>query len=157
MIATPTRLRCAALAFLAMGGCAKGDPLTAKAIDAAEARWRAAPMGAYRMRLEITGDRIEEGEFVVEVRDSVVASVTRNGESITTRDDFYTVDGLFDMLRQELEMAAQPQLFWQQPTNSRIYQRALFDEKSGYCRRYLRSVTGTQHNIVITVEALEPL
>jgi len=150
-------LRGVAVILLLLGGCAKGDPLTGAAIDAAEARWRANPLAAYRMHLEISGDLIQEGEFVIEVRDGEVASVTGNGETITTRDDFYTVDGLFTMLRQELEMATQPHLFWQPPKDARIYQRAHFDAQTGYCRRYLRSVTGTQHNIVIKVTALEPL
>lgn len=136
--------------------CAKGEPLTLDALQEAQARWRASAPNAYTLKIEISGDLVQEGEFEVTVRGDEVVKATRNGQVITTRDAFYTVPGMHAFLREELEMAQNPARYWNASPETRIYQRAHFDPELGYTRRYLRAVTGTQHNVVITIR-LSPL
>lgn len=142
-----------AFALLALG-CQRGDPLTAAAIAQAEATWQDYGVDDYQLELDIEGDLVEEGKFRISVQDGRVTDARRNGKTISTRDPFYTVPGLFKFLRDEIEMAQQPALYWQAGPGTNIYQRALFDARAGYLKRYLRAVTGTKHNIKIRVTRL---
>ena len=144
------------IAVALLTGCTRGDTLTAEGLAAAKARWADQGLTSYRMEVEITGDRVEEGHFRVSVEDGAVTEVSRNDKPVVSRDAFYTIDGMFSMLGDELRMAQQAQRYWQAAEGARVYQRAYFDPDRGYCRRYLRAVTGTQHNIVIEVHQLTP-
>ena len=50
------------------------------ATSAAKQRWQQAAIASYRTQMRISGDRVAEGEFVVEVAAGVVQSVRRNGD-----------------------------------------------------------------------------
>ena len=71
-------------------------------------------------------------------------------------DPFYSVEGIFGFLTDELAMAKQPTRFWQAAADARIHQRADFHQARGYCRRYLRAVSGTRHSILLEVVDLQP-
>ncbi|MEZ4272038.1 MAG: DUF6174 domain-containing protein [Myxococcota bacterium] len=137
-------------------GCAKGEPLTLTAIQDAQARWEARGLHSYRMVLEIDGDLIDSGRFEVEVRHDKITRLTRNQVAVASRDPFYTVDGFFKFLRDELEMAADPARYWQASPGTNIHQRAHF-HAWGYPTRYLRAVVGTKQNITVVVKDVQPL
>jgi len=141
------------LLFVATG-CAGGSPLDSQQIDTARDRWRAVQLSNYDLRMSIDGDRIQKGSFEITVLARRVQKVVRNGETIPSRDAFYTVDGMFDFLGDELQMAQNPQRYWQVGKDASIHQRVTFDDKLGFVRQYIRAVRGTQHNIVIKVEEL---
>ena len=144
-----------ALVWVSLLSCARGAPLTLDAIESGRQRWRAGGVTDYRMRVKIKSDRTQAGEFRIEVQQGKLHRIARDGESVGMRDPFYTVDGLFGFLLQELEMAQEPGRFWAAPAGAYIHQRAHFDVDLGYPRRYIRAVGGTEHNIVITVEDFE--
>lgn len=150
-----TRRRIAAVALLA-AACSGAQPLEAAAIDTAEQRWRDYQLRDYRMELTVEGDRIDSGDFRAEVRGGALVSVERNGEAVSSRDPFYTVPGLYAFMRDELEMAASPERFWGVPPGTAVRQRAQFHREHGYPQRYLRAVSGTQHNVAVQVKRLEP-
>jgi hypothetical protein len=141
----------------ASAACARGEPLSEATLSAAKARWAARGLADYDVHLEIEGDLVQEGEFEVEVRGRQVRVVRRNGAAVETHDAFYSVDGMFGFLGEELEMAKEPVRYWSAPADARIFQRARFDEDSGRLRRYVRAVSGTKHNIVITVDQVTPV
>jgi hypothetical protein len=149
------RARVVAGALCAAAACAAGQPLDRASLADAERRWHGRNLSDYRLHLSIEGDRIDAGDFTVEVRGGAVTSVERNGAPVDTRDAFYTVGGLFDFLRDELDMSASPDRFWGVPAGTMVRQRAHFHPEDGYPLRYLRSVSGTQHNIAIVVKSLE--
>ena len=141
-----------AVTLLALVACARGENLTETQLAQAQSRWQQAGPRNYTLTMTITGDRIEEGRFVATVRDGALSSVTRNHRPIARPAPFYTVPGLFDFLSEELEMAAQPGRYWQAARDARVYQRIRFDDRLGYPTRYLRAVTGTEHNVTLDLE-----
>jgi hypothetical protein len=143
--------------LLLSAACQKSAPLTEQRVSSARKQWAALGLRNYRVRLTIEGDRIQEGDFEIDVRDGRIANLKRNGVPVESRDAFYTVDGMFKFLMDELDMATNPALYWQAPKGTRIHQRAAFHEQKGYVTRYIRAVVGTKHNISIKVSDLEPL
>jgi hypothetical protein len=137
--------------------CARGEPLAGDRIEAAERRWQAAGLGDYRLALSIEGDRVQAGDFQIEVRGGTVTSASRNGTAVASRDLFYTVPGLFTFLRDEQGMAAAPERYFGVPAGTPVTQRARFHAELGYPERYLRAVRGTQHGIEIIVHRVERL
>jgi hypothetical protein len=116
-------------------------PLTAPALQAAEARWREHGPASYNLDVSITGR--QSGQFHVEVRDGKVTACTRDG--ITPRPhtwDTWSVDGQFDTLARELEGAADPQKVYGAPAGADVRQGAQFDAEFGYPLRYERHVFG---------------
>lgn len=104
--------------------------LTQEKLEEARARWREAGPRDYDLRLLKRADRLEPEEFDIEVRDRRVTSLERNGTPLPTqRKSAYSIDGLFDIMQRELEMAAETN-----PTEgarSRALLRARFDDRRG--------------------------
>ena len=143
--------------LLTTANCAKGEDLTRERLGQAAARWQQASISSYRMTLEITGDRIKAGTFEIEVIRNKIKAVSRNGKNIGSNDRFYSLDGLFKFLDDELEIAKEPARYFNAPSDTRVYLRAHFDPKLGYPTRYLRSVVGTDHNITLEVVHFEAI
>jgi hypothetical protein len=137
--------------------CAKGEPLTLRSLQHGENLWLKQAMPHYEIKLTISGDRIQSGDFVSEVKDDIVVHVTRNGESISSKDPFYSIPGMFQFLQDELDMSKDPQRYWNASKGARLYQRAHFDPGNGFVRRYLRSVSGVNHGILIDIHAVRSL
>jgi hypothetical protein len=142
------------IAFLFLAACARLEPLTFEALQAAEQRWRSFNPGLYRLVVEMEGDRIEPGRFEIRVAGDGV-SIRRNGEVIVPqRPEDYSMDGWFRMLRQELDLAGNAQLLGA-PEGYSSYPMARFDEQTGRLVRFQRSVGGTQNSISIDIVEFE--
>ena len=140
-----------------MMSCAKGLPLTRAALKESQLRWAANGLPSYRLELEVAGDKIETGAFVIEVRNNRIDFATRNDQELQEPDHFYTVDGLFKFLSNELELGQEPGRYFGASPNSRIYMNVHFHKTLGYPIRYLRAVTETKQNITVTVTKLTKL
>lgn len=129
--------------------------LTAENLDAAQARWAAAEIADYDMILETQPPgRAEPMRFTVQVRHKRVANVLQDGEPADTHEpESYTIDGLFDMLERELDLARSPDNPFQ-ATGGKVFQRVRFHDDLGYPERYLRVVGGSNQNSAFTVLSL---
>jgi len=117
----------------------------------AEQKWNAHRPDSYRLIIEMSGDRVENGRFEVEVRSANVLTLRRNG--LVLRPDAgqdYTIDGLFHMLAQELGLAEKPATLGAPPGYS-VYLSARFDDATGRLIRYRRIVGGTSNSIEVSV------
>ena len=136
-------------------GCSRLDTLTPEGLDQAEQKWKAHPPAAYRLVIEMSGDRVETGRFEAEILGGQVVSLRRNGLVITPgQGQDYSMEGLFQMLKQELALAEKPSMLGA-PSGYSVYAQALFDEDTGRLIRYSRSVGGTSNAVDIKVVEYE--
>jgi Family of unknown function (DUF6174) len=120
-------------------------------LTAAKEKWDAHRPQAYRLVIEMSGDRVETGRFEVEVRSGRVTSIRRNGLVIpAAAGEEYTMEGLFHTLAQELGLAEKPAMLGAAPGYA-VYTTAEFDDVSGRLMRYRRIVGGTSNSIEINV------
>jgi hypothetical protein len=133
----------ASIAALLIWGIATRDttpPLTRADLDGARALWqRRAPAG-YDMDLLLGGQR--PGPVHVEVRGGEVTHMTRDGVEPRQRRtwDYWSVDGMFDTLDEEFDMAENPERGFAAPPGSQAYLRAQFDPDYGYPQKYRRTL-----------------
>jgi len=136
--------------------CSRLDTLTPELLDQSQQKWKAHEPVAYRLVIQMSGDRVETGKFDVMVRDGQVVSIRRNGLIVTPASgQDYTMDGLFRILTQELGLAEKPSLLGA-PEGYSAYLQARFDPETGRLVRYRRSVGGTSNSIDIQVLEYEP-
>lgn len=132
-------------------GCSRLDPLTPDVLAQAEAKWKTSRPGSYRLLIEMSGDRVEKGQFEVVVRSGEVVTLRRNGQDIIPgRGQNYSMEGLFQVLRQELGLAEKPAMLGAPPGYS-VYTSAEFDQATGRLIHYQRSVGGAANSIKIKV------
>ena len=116
--------------------------LNEQELQRAERLWGDRGPADYEMLVRVTGR--QPSEFRVEVRGGQPISLTRNGNATPKRMwDVWTVEGLFDTIHQEIELARDPAGPFGSPPGSQVVERAEFDEQYGYSRRYQRIVLGT--------------
>ena len=131
--------------------CARLQPLTAEALTHAENKWRTRGPESYRIVIEMSGDRVQNGRFEVTVRDGLVIELKRNGLVIPpTAGQDYSMAGLFHMLEQEIGLAERPATLGA-PEGYSVYLNARFDEMTGRLIRYRRVVGGTSNSIEVNV------
>ena len=148
---TTVKRRSVLLTALLIGGCSRLDTLTPEILDQAEQNWKAHQPAAYRLVIEMSGDRVETGRFEAAIRSGEVVSLRRNGLVIMPgRGQDYSMDGLFQMLKQELGLAGKPAMLGAPPGYS-VYPQTRFDDNTGRLIRYRRSVGGTSNAIEVKV------
>jgi hypothetical protein len=135
--------------------CARIPELTEGDLNAAEQRWAQVAPARYRAVIEMTGERVEAGTFQVEISGGRVVRLSRNGLAVEPeRMEDYSIDGLFDILRRELELALTPRLIGA-PEGYQAYLFAEFDEETGRLERYRRTVGGASNAVEIEIIAFE--
>jgi hypothetical protein len=108
--------------------------MKAAAFEAAQAKWSQRGPANYDMDLE--GNFNLKGRLHVEVHNGKVTAMTLDGQPKPERLwDYYSVPGLFGIIREDLERNAAA------VTNPEkvVIQQAEFDSELGYPRRYQRS------------------
>jgi len=132
-----------------------GGPLTEQALAAAQAQWRDRGPRSYDLELEIRGG--QEGAHEIQVRDGRVTRMTTGGKPVAESVwAFWSVDGMFTFLAQELENAKAPLRAHGVSDPAAVTLRVQFDAELGYPRYFLRHVTGRQSEIWWEVTSLEP-
>ncbi|OLD18192.1 MAG: hypothetical protein AUG08_07975 [Acidobacteria bacterium 13_1_20CM_2_55_15] len=117
----------------------------------AENKWRTHGPESYRIVIEMSGNRVQNGRFEVTVRDGLVIELKRNGLVIPpTAGQDYSMAGLFHMLEQEIGLAERPATLGA-PEGYSVYLNARFDEMTGRLIRYRRVVGGTSNSIEVNV------
>jgi hypothetical protein len=144
------------LPFFFVVACSRLNTLTPQLLSQAQEKWNATRPEFYRLTIEMKGNRVEAGRFEVMVRSGEVVSLTRNGRAIMPgRGQDYSMDGLFRMLHQEVELARNPTLLGAPPGYS-AYPMARFDEPTGRLIEFRRTVGGTNNAIDVRVARYEP-
>jgi hypothetical protein len=122
-------------------------PLTQESLDAAYQRWQEQQPEAYDYDVQVTGNR--PSSLQVQVRRGQVTHLVRDGNANTPLRtwSFWSIDGLFDALERELEMAggdrAKADNGTQQPTHGAVL-HAQFNSEWGYPEMFRRHVPGQQ-------------
>lgn len=123
-------------------------PLTREALAAARQRWRAAGVRGYAIRYRMHGS-----QYAIEWRDGFVEQASVNDHPPTTTDlKAYSIDGLFDILEQELDNLSDPAGPFAGHAES-VLMRVRFNSELGYVERYLRSSGG--HGRGASIEMIE--
>jgi hypothetical protein len=147
----PTALLVTAALLFAGAACSRLPALTADTLSRAEQQWDAHKPQAYRLVIEMSGDRVETGRFEIEVRAGQAVSLRRNGLVIRANaGQDYSMDGLFQMLKQELGLAEKPATLGAPPGYA-VYTNARFDGTDGRLIRYRRIVGGASNSIEVKV------
>jgi len=111
---------------------------------------------AYRLVIDMSGDRVETGRFEVQIRSNKVAGIRRNGVPISPNlGQDYSMEGLFHILEQELGLAEKPAMLGA-PEGYTVYTNARFDDTTGRLIRYRRTVGGASNSIDINVLEFQP-
>jgi hypothetical protein len=131
--------------------------LTRAEYEAAADRWNANAPASYNLDLVLSGNR--PGKIHVEVRDGQATKMERDGVvPIQERTWYYwTVPGMMDTIAEELEMAESPAESFNASGASEVIQRAEFDPKYGYPRKYDRVVLGADYETHWEITKFEPL
>ena len=143
-------------AILLLSSCSRLQPLTAEVLDHAEAQWEASKPSAYKLVIEIEGDRVKKEQFQVHVEMGVMTSLQRNGQPIKiVSGQDYSMNGLFRTLHEEMDLAQTPQKLGAEAGYS-AYMMAKFDGSTGRLIEYQRSVGGISNSIHIRVISFSP-
>lgn len=137
------------------------EPLTAEKLAAARAKWSAAGTRDYRFLIELNSPG-SAWRLNVTVRNGRLWETKAFGAGdrpeVTPSDpDAYTIEGLFDLLERELEMAGTPAPDGSPPATML---RVAFDQELGFPTDFIRAVRGTNVSAGFSVtgfEALQPL
>ena len=127
-------------------------PLTSEALSAGKALWKKNGPADYDLAFTTAGR--QTGDYVVEVRSGKVVRVTRNGVDVPDRGEAWdarSIQGLFDTIDYEIDLAKEPQEAFDGAKSSDVIQQAEFDEQFGFPRRYRRMVLGVDRPIQWTV------
>ena len=117
-------------------------PLTDEAWQTAWDRWQEHGSDDYRLELQVEG--ASESRVAIEVRDGVAASLAIDGQQPrrTQSWDYWTVPGIFDVMRTDLDHAQNPRQAFGVDDPGQVVLQAEFDAERGYPIRYRRVVMG---------------
>ena len=118
------------------------QPVTAAEVAAAKTLWSEEKEGSYDLDIEITG--LRAGQVHVEVRNGEVTAMTRDGKTPDQERTWqvWTVEGQFEMIEREFELAADPQGQMNLAPGARVLLHGEFDKHYGYPRRFRRLIQG---------------
>jgi len=143
------------LGAVLLASCSGLSTLTPSMLDEAEQKWNAGEPASYRLVVAMEGDRVERGELEVRVEGGAVTELKRNGQTVNVKGgQDYSMDGLFKMVREEMDLAKNPSLFGA-PAGYSAYLMARFDSRTGGLLQYRRSVGGISNSIDIQVLSFE--
>lgn len=115
--------------------------LTAERLAEGQRAWRQHGPSDYTLELEM-GGTIHDRR-VIEVRDGRVVHMTTSGAEVPPAAwQYWTVEGMFDFLAQELSNAARPERTYGVSDPAAVVLRARFDPELGYPVYFLRHVMG---------------
>jgi hypothetical protein len=125
--------------------------MTSDAFEGAVARWEAKRPADYEMTVEVSGR--QSGTMQVVVKDHEPVTVRREGTPVPMHTwEYWTVEGLFEIIRTDLAGLDQPERAFGTNDVSQLVQQAEFDLELGYPRRYRRAVLATGDAIEWEIE-----
>jgi hypothetical protein len=139
-------------------GCAGGESVTSQAIDRARRMWDAANIKDYNLEWTTTGQRNSRYRVIVRAgKVQRIDSILPDGRTVEmhpAQPQFYGVDGLFQVMEDELDQLKTETPFGK-PKGTTAVLRFTPDPTLGYPRSYRRDVAGTPHGVSIDVTRLE--
>jgi hypothetical protein len=156
-----TRFAAAALACVLAVGCGEtGEPVDAAKLDAAQRLWADNGPRDYDLQWQSISTR-NQAVYRAYVRGGEVGAVRLvrpDGKAIALKPadpTFYSVDGLFRTIREELAQSRETRPFGQ-PPGTTVILTMRSDEKLGYPTLYRRDVFGAEDRMGIDVISLTP-
>jgi hypothetical protein len=143
---------------LILTGCGQGIDATPASIATAETKWKAAGIRNYD--LEWTNSGMGNGHYRVFVRDGEVKAIYSrlpDGREVIAKPGqprFYSIDGLFLTIKDELAQLKTDNPFGQPKRTSAIL-KFTPDPQLGYPKSYRRDVMGTPKGVSIDVIKLD--
>jgi hypothetical protein len=121
--------------------------LNPELIRTAQQRWESQRPASYDLEVTLSGNR--PGVVQVEVRDGEVTAMQRDNVTPSQQRtwDVWSVDGMFETLWQETEMAEEPPEELELPPGAQFTQRGEFDPQWGFPSCYYRRISGTTNEI----------
>jgi hypothetical protein len=117
-------------------------PMTAADFTQAVDKWKANRPANYTMTIQVSGR--QQGTMHSVVVDNEPVEVTRSGNPVARHTwKYWTVEGLFSIIRTDLENLDQPERAFGAKDTDHLVQQAEFDGELGYPRRYRRAVLTT--------------
>ncbi len=147
-----------ALSLLTLAGCGGGEDVTTRSLREARQLWNRANIQDYNLEWTVSGPR--QGHYLVYVRGGrveAVQSILPDGRTIEAHPGdprYYSVDGLFRTIEEELDQAEDPHPFGQ-PEGADVLLKFTTDPKLGYPRNYQRDVLGSRQSLSIDVKSLD--
>jgi hypothetical protein len=148
----------AAVAFFA--SCSGFSTLTPQNLNDAKVKWASSRPAFYTMVVKMEGDRLDASEYEVHVENGLVTSLKRNGTAVIPAlgqplSQDYSMDGLFNILEQEMALAETEPVKLGAPAGYRAYLMAKF-ESDGRLLKYRRTVGGGANSTIdIVVQKFE--
>lgn len=131
-----------------------GAPLTPERLAEARARWQAHRPVDYELEIQMRGAVRDLRR--IEVRDGEVVEMTTGGAPVPREAwSYWTVDGLFEFLEDELDNASRPAEAYGVDDPRRVVVRVAFDRRWGYPSFFLRHVLGRGQSVEWTVTSFE--
>jgi len=128
----------------------EGETLTREMLETARARWNEHGLRDYDMEVAVTG--VQVGHHAISVRGGRVVAMTTGAEPVAQSAwAYWSVDGMFRFLSDELSNAENPQRAF---GGDEVVLSAVFDEQRGYPRRFLRHVMGRRAGVEWTITSL---
>lgn len=150
-----------ALAIMLVPGCGEtGDPVNPERIERDAARWAAAGIRDYDLTWQSISSR-NQSIYKVFVRGDEVKAVRLirpDGKAVALKPadtNFYSVEGLFRTLREELAQSQETRPFGQ-PPGTTVILTMRSDERLGYPTLYRRDIFGVEDRMGIDVIELNP-
>jgi hypothetical protein len=113
-----------------------GEPLTPERLAAARALWQEKGPKSYVIDVDV-----RDAHHRVEVRGGKVVSMTTDGKEAEQRlHGYWTVEGMFQSLSEELSNLRRPEGPFGVSDPAEVTLRAAFDGRFGYPARFLRHV-----------------
>jgi hypothetical protein len=140
-------------------GCSGGENVTAEKLAAARQLWSRAGIRDYDLEYTTAP---ASGHFLVTVRDGDVKKVEGirpSGERTELRPGaprYYSVDGIFTTIADELAQLKQPHPF-EQPKGTTIVMKFKPHPQLGYPEWYRRDVMGTSRSAKIDIVRVTPV
>ena len=145
-------------ACLASHGCSGGQDVSADGINAARQLWSSAGIRDYELEYTTAP---ANGHYLVTVHDAEVKKVEAiqpGGARVELHPGaprYYSVDGLFVTIADELAQLEKPNPF-EQPKGTRILMKFKTNREFGYPEWYHRDIMGTYQSARIEVIKLTP-
>ena len=149
----------AVLGLIWLWQAARGDVplLTENQLAAAETLWKEQGPSNYALIIDVGGQRA--GEIQLRVEDGRVVEFSRDGFTPTQPRTWqiWSVEGQFEMIRRELEIADDPVREANAPPGTRHILRGKFDASLGWVRQFRRATLGSGTGISWSVREFIPL
>jgi len=131
------------------------EPFTADQLKTARLHWSKVGPKNYEMDVIVSG--VQRGHHHIVVENGKVVKMSTNGEQVNPSAwGYWSIEGMFEFLEQELSHAERPNLAYGVSDPSEVFLTAQFDPIYGYPQRFLRQVFGKNFTIEWNVQDFQP-